>query len=75
MVRWYRLFLMWVFVIAASLFGSCVMGYLLVGEWRYGVFMGLAMGVFFSAGLTARGFTVPVEQLPSHAQAPREKSS
>ena len=33
------------------------MGYLLVGDWRYGAFVGLAMGMAFSAVITVLGFT------------------
>jgi hypothetical protein len=63
-VRWHRLVLVWIFVLSASLFGSCTMGYILVGDWRYGVFMGLVTGVAFSTVVTALGFTTPVEKLP-----------
>jgi hypothetical protein len=64
-VRWHRVVLVWVFVISASMFGSCGMGYLLVGDWRYGAFVGMAMGVTYSAMVTARGLTCPVARLPS----------
>jgi hypothetical protein len=63
-VRWHRLVLAWMAVISATLFGSCTMGYLLVGDWRYGAFVGLAMGVAFSAMITVLGFTTPVDKLP-----------
>lgn len=63
-IRWHRLFLVWLAIIAATLFGSCSMGYVLVGDWRYGTFLGLALGVWFSILVTHWGFTAPVEQLP-----------
>jgi hypothetical protein len=63
-VRWHRLVLVWVFILSATLFGSCSLGYALVGDWRYGVFMGLATGVVFSTVVTWLGFTTPVEKLP-----------
>jgi hypothetical protein len=55
---------MWLFILAATLFGSCSMGYALVGDWRYGAFMGLATGVAFATTVTYLGFTTPVENLP-----------
>lgn len=45
-------------------FGSCTMGYILTGDWRYGVFMGMAMGVAFSAVATVLGFRTPADKLP-----------
>lgn len=63
-VRWHRLVLAWIAIISATLFGSCTMGYILTGDWRYGVFMGLAMGVAFSTVVAVLGFTTPVEKLP-----------
>ena len=63
-VRWHRLVLAWVFILSAALFVCCTMGYLLVGDWRYGAFVGLALGVAFSSVLTVLGFTKPVDQLP-----------
>lgn len=63
-VRWHRLMIAWIFILSATLFGSCTMGFLLVGDWRYGVFMGLVTGVAFSAVVTVLGFSLPVEKLP-----------
>jgi hypothetical protein len=63
-VRWHRLILVWIAVISATVFGSCTMGYLLTGDWRYGAFFGMAMGVAFSTAITVQGFNVPVDQLP-----------
>lgn len=69
-VRWARLLLVWVFIISASTFGSVMAGYAFTGDWRYGAFIGLALGVAFAAGLSARGFSVPVGELPpDHPQA------
>jgi prolipoprotein diacylglyceryltransferase len=59
-------FLVWVFIVSAALFGSCTMGYVLVGDWRYGVFIGLVGGVAFSMVVTVLGFTTPIEKLPLH---------
>jgi hypothetical protein len=64
-VRWHRLVLVWLFVLSAAMLGSCTAAYALTGDWRYGAFMGLAMGVAFSTVVTVQGFTRPVEQLPS----------
>lgn len=64
-VRWHRLVLVWVFVLAATTSGCCAMAYLLVGDWSEGVFMGIATGVMYSAIVTFDGFMRPVEQLPS----------
>jgi hypothetical protein len=63
-VRWHRLALVWLFILSATMFGSCLMGYVLVGDWRYGVFAGMATGVAFSTVVTYLGFTAPVEKLP-----------
>lgn len=63
-VRWHRLTLAWACVISAAMFGSCAMGYALVGDWRYGAFPGMAMGVAFSTAFTYLGFTTPVDRLP-----------
>ncbi len=63
-IQWQHLVLVWLFIISATLFGSCGMGYLLVGDWRYGTFLGLALGVWFSLTVTSWGFRSPVDQLP-----------
>lgn len=63
-VRWHRLIFAWIAVISAATLGSCTMGYVLTGDWRYGGFLGVAMGVAFSAVITVQGFTTPVENLP-----------
>lgn len=63
-VRWHRLIVAWIFILAATLFGSCALGFILVGDWSYGVLMGLVTGVAFSAAVTVFGFTTPVENLP-----------
>jgi hypothetical protein len=63
-VRWPRLILVWLFVLSATLFGSCTMGYILTGDWRYGAFIGVAMGGAFSTVVTVHGFTAAVEKLP-----------
>lgn len=63
-VRWHRLILVWISVILASLFGSCTMGYFLVGDWRYGALLGWALGIWFSITVTSWGYTTPVDQLP-----------
>jgi hypothetical protein len=63
-VRWHRLVLAWVAVVLATLVGTCTMDYVLVGDWRRGVFLGLAMGVAFSVVVTVLGFTTPVDKLP-----------
>jgi hypothetical protein len=63
-IRWHRLVLAWIAVISATVFGSCTMGYFLTGDWRYGAFVGLVLGVAFSAVVTVLGFTTPVEKLP-----------
>lgn len=63
-VRWHRLIFAWIAVISATTFGSCTMGYFLTGDWRYGAFIGMAMGVAFSAGITVQGFSVPIDKLP-----------
>jgi hypothetical protein len=64
-VRWHRLALVWLFIISATLFGSCMMGYSLTGDWRWGDFIGVALGVFLSMVFTVQGFTTPPERLPS----------
>ncbi len=64
-VRWHRLVLVWIAVISATLVGSCSMGYLLTGDFRYGAFLGLAMGVAFATVVTVQGFTTPVDKLPA----------
>jgi hypothetical protein len=63
-VRWHRLVMVWLFIISATLFGSCTMGYALTGDWRYGAFMGMVMGVAFSTVVTVLGFSTPVGELP-----------
>jgi hypothetical protein len=63
-VRWHRLVLMWIAIISATLFGSCTMGYFLAGDWRYGAFMGMVMGVAFSTVAAVLGFRTPVDKLP-----------
>jgi len=64
MTRWPWLVLAWLCIIAASLFGSCMIGYVLVGDWRSSAFDGLTMGVLFSMWFTAYGLTLPVQKLP-----------
>jgi len=66
-VRWHRLVLAWLAITSATLLGSCSMGYLLTGDWEYGAFMGVALGVVFSSAVTVLGFTAPVEKLPPAA--------
>lgn len=63
-VRWHRLIVAWIAVLSATLFGSCTMGYILTGDWRYGAFIGLAMGVAFSTVITVQGFNVAIDKLP-----------
>jgi hypothetical protein len=63
-VRWHRLVIVWLFIISATMFGSCTMGFILTGDWRYGAFMGMVMGVFFSTWVTHQGFTTPIDKLP-----------
>jgi hypothetical protein len=63
-VRWHRLMFVWLAVIFAAMFGSCLLGYLLTGDWRYGAFIGLAMGVAYSFVITVQGFNAPIDKLP-----------
>jgi hypothetical protein len=63
-VRWRRLVLAWIAVVLATLVGTCMMDYVLVGDWRRGVFLGLAMGVAYSIVVTVLGLTTPVDSLP-----------
>jgi hypothetical protein len=63
-VRWHRLVVIWLFIISATMFGSCTMGSILTGDWRYGAFVGMVMGVFFSTWVTHQGFTSAVDKLP-----------
>jgi hypothetical protein len=63
-VRWHRLALLWVAIILASILGAAAASHALTGDWRYFVSFGIAWGVFNSALVTARGFRLPVEQLP-----------
>jgi hypothetical protein len=60
-------------VILAALLGSCTMGYILTGDWRYGAFIGMAMGVAFATMITVQGFHIPVDQLPP--RQPRSTSA
>jgi len=70
-VRWHRLIFAWIAVLLATTFGSCMMGYILTSDWRYGAFLGVTLGVAFSAGITVQGFTLPVENLPPFRNRPR----
>lgn len=63
-IRWHRLVIVWIAVISANTFGSCMMGYALTGNWHYGAFMGVAAGVTLSIVVTVLGFTTPVDRLP-----------
>jgi hypothetical protein len=63
-VRWPRLVLAWIAILSATMLGSCTMGYILTGDWRYGAFIGVAMGVAFSTVITVQGFNVPIDKLP-----------
>jgi len=63
-VRWHRLILVWIAGISATMFGSCTMGYILTGDWRYGAFIGMAMGVAFSTVVTIQGYNIPIDKLP-----------
>jgi hypothetical protein len=63
-VRWPRLLLAWLFIMLASLLGSCTMGYILTGDrWRFD-WIGIWMGVLCSASFAVYGFTAPVDKLP-----------
>jgi hypothetical protein len=63
-VRWHRLVLVWLSIISATLLGSCTLGFILTGDWRYGAFIGMVMGVGCSTVVAVLGFTTPVEKLP-----------
>lgn len=63
-VRWHRLVIMWLFIISATMFGSCTMGFILTGDWRYGAFIGMVLGVAFSTVATVLGFRTPADKLP-----------
>ena len=63
-VRWHRLFLVWIAVILACILGNGAMSYALLGYfWQYS-FFAIWFGVFLAACFTVRGFTLPVEKLP-----------
>jgi zinc transporter ZupT len=64
-VRWRRLLLLWLFVTLAAASGGVIIGYALTGDWSDGAFTGIAIGIAFSAGVTVRGLTLPVENLPT----------
>jgi hypothetical protein len=64
-VRWPRIVVMWIAGIPATLFGACTMDYILTGDWRNGVFIGIVAGVFIFTVATVLDFTrTPVEKLP-----------
>jgi CHASE2 domain-containing sensor protein len=63
-VRWPRLVLAWLAVVSACVLGAGGASYALTGGWWPGVSAGIALGLFYSAGLTVHGLTVPVKQLP-----------
>ena len=64
-VRWPRLILAWAFIMLGTLLGSCTMGYILTGDWWRFDWIGIWMGVFFSASFAVYGFTTPVDKLPT----------
>jgi hypothetical protein len=63
-VRWHRLVLAWLAILAACALGAAGMSYALRGDvWDFALF-GLALGVGWAAALTAQGFLLPGERLP-----------
>lgn len=63
-VRWHHLVGMWLFIISATMFGSCTGGYILTGDWRYGALIGMVLGVAFSTVVTVLLFKTPAGKLP-----------
>ena len=64
-VRWGRLALLWIVVVIACSLPTALVSQVLVGEWRYFLFDGAGLGIAFCAGITALGFALPVEELPT----------
>jgi hypothetical protein len=63
-VRWHRLIFTWIALIVAATLGSAAVSYAGIGDWRLDISLGIAIGVFYSAVITVRGFILPVEKLP-----------
>jgi hypothetical protein len=64
-VRWHRLVLVWIAVILACLLGNGAMSYALTGEFWQSAPFAIWFGVVLAVCFTVRGFTLPVEKLPS----------
>ncbi len=64
-VRWHRLALVWDVIIAACVLGNGATAYALTGDFWQNAPFAVWFGGFLAACLTVRGFTLPVEQLPS----------
>jgi hypothetical protein len=69
-VRWPRLALAWVAVIAACILGNGAMTYALTGDFWDNAPFAIWLGVLLAACFTVRGFTLPVECLPPASPGP-----